>query len=152
MEFSCPTSTCGPRFADGIVQSLLLDPAKALWAQKWLFRWRQPIPSRLLSPEGAKGKISPVKEDIQKINPKIEVIIVTVDLCSQDSIRTAAADINASIDSIDVLLKCAGTMVARDFTPSADGIENQYAAIQHFLLTSPIAGRIAKDPTYVTVT
>jgi len=45
-------------------------------------------------------------------------------------------------------------MAVREFTPSKDGIENQFAAnfLGHFLLVNLIIGKLAKESTFVTVT
>lgn len=77
-----------------------------------------------------------------------------MDLCDNSSIRRAAAKIDSQVGEIDFVLNCAGTMAVKHFTPSTDGIENQFAAnhLGHFLLTNLIANKLSKTAVFVTVT
>jgi NAD(P)-dependent dehydrogenase (short-subunit alcohol dehydrogenase family) len=111
-------------------------------------------PRKIILAGRSVDKISPVVEEITKINPKIQATIVAVDLCDNASIRKAAAEINANVATIDVIMCCAGTMAVGKFTPSADGVESQFGAnyLGHFLLTNLIIAKLAKTATFVTVT
>jgi NAD(P)-dependent dehydrogenase (short-subunit alcohol dehydrogenase family) len=86
-----------------------------------------------------KTKINPVIEQIKAINSNIEVAFVSGDFCNNACLRKAAAEINALNVTIDSIICSAGTMAVREFTPSKDGVENQFAAnfLGHFLLVLP---------------
>lgn len=74
-------------------------------------------------------------------------------MCDNSSLRRAAVAINAFPGTIDSVIFSAGIMAVRDFTQSKDGIESQLAAnaIGHFLLFNLIAGKLAKESTFVAV-
>jgi NAD(P)-dependent dehydrogenase (short-subunit alcohol dehydrogenase family) len=79
-----------------------------------------------------------------------------VDLLSLDSVRKAAAEVNAwnDVPVIDVMHNCAGIM-AVPYKLSADGYESQFAAnhLSHFLLTNLIMDKIlaSNSPRIVNV-
>jgi NAD(P)-dependent dehydrogenase (short-subunit alcohol dehydrogenase family) len=81
---------------------------------------------------------------------------LVVDLLSLDSVRKAAAEVNAwdDVPVIDVLHNCAGIM-AVPYKLSADGYESQFAAnhLSHFLFTNLILDKIlaSKSPRIVNV-
>jgi NAD(P)-dependent dehydrogenase (short-subunit alcohol dehydrogenase family) len=78
------------------------------------------------------------------MNPKIDVMIVTLDLSDNTSVQQAAKTINSSIDHLDVLVNNAGVMAIKDYIKSADGFEMHFASnyLGHFLLTNLLMGKI----------
>jgi NAD(P)-dependent dehydrogenase (short-subunit alcohol dehydrogenase family) len=76
-----------------------------------------------------------VSQDIAKSAP-VKPDVVTADLSSQSSIRTAAAEIRARYPHLHVLLNNAG-IITRRRELSVDGIEMQFAVnhLAYFLLT-----------------
>ena len=85
-------------------------------------------------------------DEIKKINADIKVTYVDIDLSSIEDVRKGAAEINKSVDHIDILINNAGIMAIKKFTKSKDSIELQFATnhIGHFLLTNLILGKIVK--------
>jgi NAD(P)-dependent dehydrogenase (short-subunit alcohol dehydrogenase family) len=83
-------------------------------------------------------------DQIKEINPKIDVMIVPLDLSDNASVHQAAKTINSSIDRLDVLVNNAGVMAIKDYTKSADGFEMQFASnhLGHFLLTNLLMSKI----------
>ncbi|RDW91563.1 hypothetical protein BP5796_02728 [Coleophoma crateriformis] len=76
--------------------------------------------------------------------PRKEDYVVTLDLASFDSIRHAAAEINARVAKLDVLINNAGIMGLEKYTLTRDGLEAQFGAnhIGHFLFTNLIMPKI----------
>lgn len=101
-----------------------------------------------------KSKIDPVIGEIGNIDSKIKVTFISGDMCDNESLRKAAAEINGLDVTIDSIICSAGTMALREFTPSKDGIENQFAAnyVGHFLMTNLILGKLATKSSFITVT
>lgn len=89
------------------------------------------------------GKIQPVIDRINAINPAVRTKFVILDLSSLASVREAAASINAGVERIDVLINNAAVM-AVPFSKTVDGIESQFGTnhIGHFLLTDLIMPKI----------
>ncbi|KAJ4289877.1 hypothetical protein N0V90_011210 [Kalmusia sp. IMI 367209] len=90
------------------------------------------------------AKINPVIEQIRELNPNIRTTFVALNLLDIASVRKAAAEIDALVDSIDVLINNAGVAAKRDFSLSNDGVEAHLAAnyLGHFLLTNLLAAKI----------
>ena len=88
-------------------------------------------------------KIQTVLDRISTIQPDIDVRFIPLDLSSQQAIREAAANINESVQSIDILINNAAIM-ACPFAKTVDGIESQFGTnyIGHFLLTNLIMDRL----------
>ncbi|KAI0469625.1 putative short-chain dehydrogenase [Xylaria cf. heliscus] len=103
------------------------------------------------------AKIQPVIDETRVLNPSGRTTFVQADLASNDSVRRAAAEINAlpGLDHIDIVINSAGVMAVRPYQTSADGVELQFAAnhLGHFLLTKLILGKIlaARTPTIVNL-
>ena len=114
-------------------------------------------PAEIILPGRTESKITPVLENIQRINASIKVAFIQLDLTDQSNIRRAAAEINARVDKIDVLVNCAGVMAVKDFQTTVQGIETQFGVnhVGHFLLTNllfPKLVKAGKDARIVNVT
>ncbi|KAK9490608.1 hypothetical protein V1508DRAFT_434709 [Lipomyces doorenjongii] len=82
-------------------------------------------------------RIRSVIEQINGVNPTVDVRFYQLDLADLDSVRSAAEKINASIDKIDVLINYAAIMAVKDFETSKEAIEIQFATTHiGFLLTN----------------
>ncbi|KAI0195869.1 putative short-chain dehydrogenase [Astrocystis sublimbata] len=101
------------------------------------------------------AKIAPVLDEVRKLNPSGKTAFVQADLADNDSIRQAATKINGlpGLDHIDIVINAAGNMAVRNFQPSADGFELQFAAnhLGHFLLTKLILDKILASPAPTVV-
>ncbi|WOL04084.1 short-chain dehydrogenase TIC 32, chloroplastic-like [Canna indica] len=89
------------------------------------------IPSRTLD-----GGLK-VKQSLLEQNPKADLHVMEMDLCSLDSVNSFARDFNSSHKNLNILINNAGIM-ACPFRLSRDGIELQFATnhLGHFLLTN----------------
>lgn len=89
------------------------------------------------------SKIQPVIDRISNAHPGVETQFISLDLSSQHGIRKAAAKINGSVQTIDILINNAAIM-ACPFATTVDGIESQFGTnyIGHFLLTNLIMFRL----------
>lgn len=89
------------------------------------------------------SKIQPIIDKIKSSQPAVATRFVPLDLSSQASVRESAANINASVEKIDILINNAAIM-ACPFSKTVDGIESQFGTnhIGHFLLTNLILGKI----------
>ena len=85
------------------------------------------------------SKIQPVIDRISGAYPDVQTQFFPLDLSSQNAVREAAANINESVQSIDILINNAAIM-ACPFAKTVDGIESQFGTnhIGHFLLTNLI--------------
>ena len=100
-------------------------------------------PARILLAGRSLPKIQPVIDRINAAYPDVETLFVPLDLSSQRAVREAAARINESVQTIDILINNAAIM-ACPFSKTADGIESQFGTnyIGHFLLTNLIMERL----------
>ncbi|KAL1982368.1 hypothetical protein VTN96DRAFT_1399 [Rasamsonia emersonii] len=97
-------------------------------------------PAKLILASRTKEKLEQVAQEIYNATPKAKeagtIEIVALDLSSQRSVEQAAAQIAATVDTVDVLINNAGVMV---LTPqrTAEGIELQFGTnyLGHFLFT-----------------
>lgn len=89
------------------------------------------------------GKIQPVIDHINAINPGVRTKFIHLDLGSLASVREAAASINDNVEKIDVLINNAAIM-ACPYSKTVDGIECQFGTnhVGHFLLTNLIMPKI----------
>lgn len=89
------------------------------------------------------SKITPVIAQIHEINPNLKAKFVQLDLGSQKSVHSAATEISAAVEKIDILINNAGIM-ACPYAKSEEGIEIQFATnhIGHFLLTKLLIDKI----------
>ena len=89
------------------------------------------------------GKIQPVIDRINAINPEVRTKFIELDLGSLASVREAATSINDNVEKIDVLINNAAVM-ACPYSKTVDGIECQFGTnhVGHFLLTNLIMPKI----------
>jgi NAD(P)-dependent dehydrogenase (short-subunit alcohol dehydrogenase family) len=94
-----------------------------------------------------RSKITPVIEKINAVNPDVKITFVELDLLDLSTVRKAAAEIDAAVDKIDVLINNAGVAAQRQFSFSKDGVEAHFAAnyLGHFLLTNLLAEKIIRS-------
>jgi NAD(P)-dependent dehydrogenase (short-subunit alcohol dehydrogenase family) len=83
-----------------------------------------------------------------------EPTVVRLDLSSLASVRTAADEIAASVDGLDVLMNNAGVMAVPGRSETADGFELQFGTnhLGHFALTGLLLPMLAKADTPRVVT
>jgi len=100
-------------------------------------------PSLIILAGRSLSRIQPVIDRITSTNPEVETKFITLDLSSQQSIRKAAASINAATGKIDVVINNAAIM-ACPWVKTVDGIESQIGTnyVGHFLLTNLIMRRV----------
>lgn len=103
-------------------------------------------PSHIILQGRTLSRVQPVIDDIKKINPDIKTTFLAIDLSSIEAVRKGAAEANALIEKIDILINNAGIMAITEFTQSVDGIELQFATnhIGHFLLTNLLLHKVIK--------
>lgn len=94
----------------------------------------------------SESKIIPVIQKINEINSNVKTTFVQLDLLELSSVRQAAKEINAAVDSIDVLVNNAGLGARKQYELSKEGLEAGFAAnhLGHFLLTNLLIEKIAK--------
>lgn len=90
------------------------------------------------------SKIAALAEEIARISPNVKTHSLVIDLGSQASVRSAAAEVLALNTPIDVLINNAGVMAEDPYKKTVDGIENTFGInhIGHFLLTNLLMPRI----------
>ncbi|EGN99803.1 hypothetical protein SERLA73DRAFT_52897 [Serpula lacrymans var. lacrymans S7.3] len=100
-------------------------------------------PALLLLAGRAESKISPLIQEIQSKYPAVATKFIKLDLGSQASVRSAATEINSSVERIDILINNAAVMVC-PYGKTEDGIETQFGTnhIGHFLLTNLLMNKI----------
>ncbi|CAG8218732.1 unnamed protein product [Penicillium salamii] len=100
-------------------------------------------PSTLILAGRNKAKIQPVIDKIAQLNPDVNSIFVKLDLSSQTSVRSAAAEINAQVGHIDVLINNAAIM-ACPYSKTEDNVEIQFGTnfIGPFLFTGLLLPKI----------
>jgi NAD(P)-dependent dehydrogenase (short-subunit alcohol dehydrogenase family) len=93
------------------------------------------------------------KERIQAAVPAANLAIVKLDLGSLDSVKTAAEEVLASHEAIDLLVNNAGVMGIPQ-SRTADGFEMQFGVdhLGHFSLTSRLLPALLKAPAARVVT
>ncbi|KAI9762296.1 MAG: hypothetical protein M4579_000444 [Chaenotheca gracillima] len=92
----------------------------------------------------SQAKLDETAAGLRKSFPSVPVRILIVDLGSFKSIRTAAAEVNAYPEDIDVLINNAGVMAIAERQLTEDGLEMQFGTnhIGHFLFTNLILGKL----------
>lgn len=80
-------------------------------------------PAQILLLARTETKVLPVIHEIQAMNSSIRTAFVPISLDSLDSVRKAAAEINSSVDKIDVLINNAGVTAIPKYTTNNDGVE-----------------------------
>ncbi|OBS21558.1 hypothetical protein FPOA_07894 [Fusarium poae] len=102
------------------------------------------------------NKLQQTADDLASKHPNLKTKLVTLDLSSLSSVRSAAEKVNgwSNVPNIDVLVNNAGIM-ATDFGLTEDGFESQFASnhLGHFLLTNLIMNKIlaSEAPRVVSV-
>ncbi|KAL8661258.1 MAG: hypothetical protein Q9202_005742 [Teloschistes flavicans] len=111
-------------------------------------------PGRIILTGRNQGKVTPVIEQMKQLNSSIAIQFISLELGDQRSVRKAAAEINASVSRIDILINNAATMAIEEYTKTVDGIESQFGSnhIGPFLLTNLLADRLGEDSRVVNVT
>ena len=101
-------------------------------------------PKALILAGRTEAKIRPVVEEIKSANPAIAVSFLQLELTDHASVRRAAAEVNAKVEELDVLINNAGVMAVKEFEKTGEGIEMQFAAnhVGHFLLTGLLLGKL----------
>ncbi|KAM0554027.1 hypothetical protein ACHAPJ_007102 [Fusarium lateritium] len=101
-------------------------------------------------------KLQQTAETVTSKYPNIKLRILTIDLESLRSVRSAAHQVNSwdDVPKIDVLVNNAGVM-ATDFRHTEEGFESQFVVnhLGHFLFTNLIMDKLlaAEAPRVVTV-
>ncbi|KAL6913634.1 hypothetical protein ACHAPO_003375 [Fusarium lateritium] len=102
------------------------------------------------------NKLQQTADDLVSKHPNLKTKLVTLDLSSLASVRSAADQVNgwSDVPKIDVLVNNAGIM-ATDFGLTEDGFESQFASnhLGHFLFTNLIINKIlaSEAPRVVSV-
>lgn len=94
--------------------------------------------------ESLNEAIGKIKEEVPNANLRPLIL----DLASLESVRTAAKEVNAYSEPIDVLINSAGIM-ASPYFKTKDGFEGQFGTnhLGHFLFTNLILPRMMESPT-----
>lgn len=95
----------------------------------------------------ANPRLEQTRDDIVKETPKASIALVTLDLNSLDSVRSAAKDI-AALGPIDVLINNAAVMMC-PYGTTADGFETQFGTnyVAPWLLTSLLIPALEAAPS-----
>lgn len=111
-------------------------------------------PKKIILTGRSEGKIAPVLEQIKQMNPNIETQFITLELGNQQSVRKAAAEINASVSKIDILINNAGIMAVEKYTKTEDGVESQFGCnhVGPFLFTNLLADKLGENSRVINVT
>ncbi|KAL8649629.1 MAG: hypothetical protein Q9210_004288 [Variospora velana] len=113
-------------------------------------------PARLIISGRSLDKVGASAKTIKDANPKLQVILLKLDLASLESIRSAAEEVNQYDGAIDILINNAGVMNIPERQLSKDGIE-MHLATNHlgpFAFTNLILPKIlasSKSPRVVNV-
>ncbi|CAI7565587.1 unnamed protein product [Penicillium bialowiezense] len=93
-------------------------------------------PSTIILAGRDRAKIQPVIDRIAHVNPKVNVIFITLNLSSQASVRSAAAEVDRHVEHLDVLINNAALM-ACPYDTTLDDLEIQFGTnfIGPFLFT-----------------
>ena len=101
-------------------------------------------PAQIVLLARSEKKVKPVRDEISKLNSKIKVTIVPIELDNLESVGNAAKMIDGAVDKIDILINNAGIMGVKEYTKNKHGIESQFATnhLGHFVLTALVANKI----------
>jgi NAD(P)-dependent dehydrogenase (short-subunit alcohol dehydrogenase family) len=101
-------------------------------------------PRRLVLVGRSRERIQPVIDDVKRVNAKIAVDFVSIDLSDNTSVRAAAQEIQTITDEIHGLVNNAAIMAPEDFGTNGIGIERQFATnyLGHFLLTNLLKSQL----------
>jgi len=100
------------------------------------------------------GKGAAAAEAIRELAPGADVSVQRLDLGSLESVRTAAAELNAAHPRIDLLINNAGVMYPSPRQTTADGFEQQFGTnhLGHFALTGLLLENLLAVPGSRVVT
>ncbi|KAK9853792.1 hypothetical protein MYU51_005269 [Penicillium brevicompactum] len=100
-------------------------------------------PSTIILAGRDRAKIQPVIEKISHLNPEVNAIFIALDLSSQASVRSAAAEVNRQVNHLDVLINNAALM-ACPYGTTPDNLEIQFGTnfIGPFLFTGLLLPRL----------
>ncbi|KAI4201505.1 MAG: hypothetical protein LQ348_001642 [Seirophora lacunosa] len=113
-------------------------------------------PARLIITGRSLDKVGASAKAIRDAHPKLEVVILKLDLASLESVRLAAEEVNRYDGAIDLLINNAGVMNIPERQLSKDGLE-MHLATNHlgpFAFTNLILPKIlasSKSPRIVNV-
>ncbi|KAK2794553.1 hypothetical protein FQN52_008134 [Onygenales sp. PD_12] len=101
-------------------------------------------PAHLLITGRSATKLTEITSTLRTTFPSVTITPITLDLSSQPSIRTAAAQINQTINELDLLINNAGVMAIPTRQLSPDGFELHLATnhIGPFLLTNLLLAKL----------
>lgn len=107
-------------------------------------------PATLIIASRTQKRMGAVAEKIRSAYPDVNLKLVTLDLASQDSVRSAAAEITALVPKIDVLINNAAIFIMSEREWTKEKIEIQLGVnhIGHFLLAMelmPLLEAAAKE-------
>ena len=102
-------------------------------------------PAQIILLARSESKVAPVISKIHALNPSIKATFFSIELDDFDSVRRCAANINAQITKLDIMINNAGIMAVVNFTTNKIGIESQFATnhLGHFLLTALLFPKIS---------
>ena len=101
-------------------------------------------PSQLLLLARTASEVAPVIAEIAELDCGLKTTFVAIELDKLDSVRKAAAVINARVDKIDLLINNPGSMVGEHSTTNKVGLQSHLATnrIGHFLLTNLVMNKV----------
>ena len=110
-------------------------------------------PKQLILLSRSEEKVAGVIKQILEIDNRIDVVFIEINLLDNSLVRKAAKEVKAVTNTIHGIINNAGIMAVRDYTPSKDGIESQFAVnhIGHFLLTNLLMDEILAAGTEATI-
>ncbi|KAI9666122.1 MAG: hypothetical protein M1821_004057 [Bathelium mastoideum] len=125
------------RFADGKT-FLITGTSKSGIGAETAITLASAKPKQIILASHNESKVTPVIEEIKKINPDVSVAFVHLDLLDNTSVREGVKHIGTVTSRIDALINNAGIMGPKGYSTSKDGIESQFATchVGHFLLTN----------------
>ncbi|KAI0044170.1 NAD(P)-binding protein [Auriscalpium vulgare] len=112
-----------------------------------------PYAKTIILASRSQAKIDETIAEVKKETPSANLKSVILDLASLDSVRKAAADVNALGLPIHVIINNAGSAQAVTLTKTVDGFESQIGAnhLGHFLFNAlifPAVLQAAKDKNF----
>ncbi|KAL8719952.1 MAG: hypothetical protein Q9181_007987 [Wetmoreana brouardii] len=111
-------------------------------------------PKKIILTGRSEAKVAPVLEQIKQTDSRIETQFIALELGDQQSVRRAAAEVNASVSKIDILINNAGIMAVEKYAKTADGVESQFGSnhVGPFLFTNLVANKFGENSRVINVT
>ncbi|CAO3674655.1 unnamed protein product [Umbelopsis ramanniana] len=96
----------------------------------------------------SQGSLDATMTKIREETPTANVRGLIIDLASLESVRKAAAEVNAYEEPIDILINNAAVM-ASEYFPTFEGFEGQFGSnhLGHFVFTNLILPKLLESPT-----